>query len=259
MQKGLAAKESVERRSGPRASAARPPSSSRSRRGVDALGQRPELPPETPRKKQRKTGPPLLPAQPSAKSAQALRAQTALSPASNAVLVVDAYGQNIFGEQHLGDLLAALNRSLDAFEREGTQSAEIMLVAQAHALQAMFVNLARRAARQEQIGYVEVLTRLALKAQSQCRATIETLSLVRNPPSVSFVRQANIGSAVQVNNATPAPAPQPAHALMDEPMAPPAHLLEEKHAERLDTRAPGSTGAAHPAVAPLGAVHRSED
>jgi hypothetical protein len=33
---------------------------------------------------------------------------------------------------------------------------------------------------------------LALKAQSQCRATLETLAAIKNPQPVAFVRQANI-------------------------------------------------------------------
>jgi hypothetical protein len=37
----------------------------------------------------------------------------------------------------------------------------------------------------------EAHARLALKAQSQCRATIETLAAIKNPPVV-VARQANI-------------------------------------------------------------------
>ena len=43
--------------------------------------------------------------------------------------------------------------------------------------------------------------RLALKAQSQCRSTIEAINEIKNPSSApTFVKQANIGNAVQVNN-----------------------------------------------------------
>ena len=42
--------------------------------------------------------------------------------------------------------------------------------------------------------------RLALKAQGQCRATLETLATIKNPPVV-FARQANIAQGPQqVNN-----------------------------------------------------------
>jgi len=43
--------------------------------------------------------------------------------------------------------------------------------------------------------------RLALKAQSQCRTTLETLAVIKNPAPVAFVRQANIAHGPQqVNN-----------------------------------------------------------
>ncbi len=45
--------------------------------------------------------------------------------------------------------------------------------------------------------------RLALKAQSQCRATIESLAEIKNPRPVAFVQQANIAHGPQqVNNET---------------------------------------------------------
>src|SRR4029453_2242161 len=48
--------------------------------------------------------------------------------------------------------------------------------------------------------------RIGLRAQSQCRATSETLAALKNPASVAFVRQANIAHGPQqVNNSTHAP------------------------------------------------------
>jgi hypothetical protein len=46
--------------------------------------------------------------------------------------------------------------------------------------------------------------RLALKAQNQCRATLETLAAIKNPPVV-FTKQANINHGngnQQINNGT---------------------------------------------------------
>ena len=43
--------------------------------------------------------------------------------------------------------------------------------------------------------------RQALKAQAQCRATLEALAEIKNPRPVAFVKQANIsGGHQQVNN-----------------------------------------------------------
>ena len=78
-----------------------------------------------------------------------------------------------------------------------------MLSAQAVAFNAVFAEMARRAALNmgEHIGATESYMRPALKAQSQSRATVETLATIKNPPVV-FARQTNInnGGQQQVNN-----------------------------------------------------------
>ncbi len=54
----------------------------------------------------------------------------------------------------------------------------------------MFLELARRSGANmgEYIQAAEAYMRLALKAQAQCRATLETLANTKNPPVV-YVRQ----------------------------------------------------------------------
>jgi hypothetical protein len=79
---------------------------------------------------------------------------------------------------------------------------------------------------------VSAILRLALKAQSQCRATLETLAVIKNPPQLSFVRQANIGHAVRVNNGPPIAALPGAGENENHP----SKLLEAPHVERLDSR-----------------------
>jgi hypothetical protein len=67
-------------------------------------------------------------------------------------------------------------------------------------LDAMFNNLACRATRTDFVEPMEALLRVALMAQLQCRATLETLANIKNPTQVAFVKQANIGHNQQVNN-----------------------------------------------------------
>ena len=72
---------------------------------------------------------------------------------------------------------------------------------------AIFNELARRAALNmaEYPNATEIYLRLALKAQSQCRATLETLAAIKNPPIV-YARQANVTTGPQqVNNGMPVP------------------------------------------------------
>ena len=92
------------------------------------------------------------------------------------------------------------------------------------------------------------MTRLALKAQSQARATAETLGLLKNP--APYIRQANIAHGPQqVNNGT-----RPTHA--DNFQTEPNKLLEHQHGNHLDTGAQTATGRGHQALEAVGAVNR---
>jgi hypothetical protein len=97
---------------------------------------------------------------------------------------------------------------------------------------------------------LEGFMRMALRAQNQCRATLETLATIKNPPVV-FAKQANINQGSgnqQVNNGTPAPA---SHAQKN--IIQPNELLEVQHGgETLDTSATGTTIRKNQAVEAVG-------
>jgi hypothetical protein len=80
---------------------------------------------------------------------------------------------------------------------------EDMLMGQAVALQAMFVRLTEGAMVAENVTNYDLKLRYALRAQSQCRATLETLAAIKNPP-VIFARQVNATTGPQqINNSGP--------------------------------------------------------
>lgn len=134
-----------------------------------------------------------------------------LRPSANAAAIIAEYGKP-FGEQSVDDLIASLVVSIEGVTGGNMKRCEAMLVGQAHALQSIFMNLSRRAINQDYLKNYETYLRLALKAQGQCRATLETLAAIKNPPVV-FAKQANIANGPQqVNNGT----------------APHAHAREEK-------------------------------
>ena len=132
-------------------------------------------------------------------------------------------------------------------------SSERMLVAQATTLNAICVDLFVRAHSNlgEYIGAAETFMKLALKAQNQCRMTLETLAAIKNPPVV-YARQANFANGPQqVNNGVTS------HAAKNENA--PNELLEAKHdmGERLDGGAPGQAIGGDPAMAAVGAINRA--
>lgn len=130
-----------------------------------------------------------------------LTAQLTLKPSINGAAVIAEYGA-LFGSQDIGELAGLLANSIDKVNSGDMTKCEAMLLSQAHALQSIFVNLSRRAIGQEYLRNYEVFLKLALKAQSQSRMTLETLAAIKNPPIV-FARQANIANGhQQINNAS---------------------------------------------------------
>ncbi len=109
-----------------------------------------------------------------------------------------------YSDLSLMDMARSLRVQGEAVNAGDLSAAERLLNAQAASLNAIFNELARRAALNmgEYLHATETYMRLALKAQAQCRATIETLAEMKAPRAVAFVKQANIANGPQqVNNA----------------------------------------------------------
>lgn len=102
----------------------------------------------------------------------------------------------------LKEMVFALNDQVRQVQNGNLKNTESVLVSQAMTLNAIFTEMARRAAINmgKNLEATEAYLRLALKAQNQSRATLETLSSIKNPP-VLIAKQANITtSQQQVNN-----------------------------------------------------------
>lgn len=134
---------------------------------------------------------------------------------------------------------------------------EGMLVGQASALSSIFHECARRAALNmgQHMKATEQYMRLALKAQSQCRTTIETLAEIKNPRPVAFVKQANIANGhQQVNNGV---ASDPGPMRGEERPSAPNEILEGGNVARLDTRAPRASGGVDSTLEAVGKGNRA--
>jgi hypothetical protein len=130
-------------------------------------------------------------------------ARNLIRPTLQAAVTVAEYGK-AFGELDLPALIRSLNEQTDACNDGDMARGEAMLTAQAHTLDAIFNNLARRAINSDYMPNMDCFLKLALRAQSQCRATWEALSSIKNPPVAGYVGQANIAHGPQqVNNGVP--------------------------------------------------------
>ena len=139
------------------------------------------------------------------------------------------------------------------------QPIEGMLYRQAKTLETIFTSLARRAASNDGLKQFQVNLTLALKAQAQCRATLEALAEIKNPRPYQFVKQANMTTGPQQVNNTFAGTPQtagkasPAENFTTEPNK----LLDTDHGNYLDTRTQSQTGRVNQAAQAVGASHRA--
>lgn len=100
------------------------------------------------------------------------------------------------------DLEVQLRREAEQARKGGLSRAEAMLICQAHSLQAIFTNMAKRAALNfgEYLNAAETYMWLALKEQPQCRNTLETLAQINYPRHAAFIKQKNNAQNQQVNN-----------------------------------------------------------
>lgn len=172
---------------------------------------------------------------------KAMMAKVALRPSIRAAIATQGYAKSTFGELDLTALADELSAQITAVHKGDLYRAEAMLIAQAHTLEAIFYELARRAGLNfgEYLQAAEMYMRLALKAQNQCRATLGTLAAMKKPPaSVAFVHQANIAHGPQqVNNAL---CPETSRAR--ESKTAPNELLEATDGKRLEHSASSPAG-----------------
>ena len=181
------------------------------------------------------------------------RAKMAIRPDVGAAHVIAEFG----GPSDVAALAVQLEIGMNNLRKNDLREFEEMLSCQAHALHAIFVDASLQVKKHEWFSTSEAFMRIALKAQSNCRATIETLATIKNPPVV-FARQANIAQGPQQVNNQMMPAAEP-RAGARKPEKPQNELLEEKPHERLDTRTPGAASGADPQLATVGENDRTED
>jgi hypothetical protein len=139
--------------------------------------------------------------------------------------------------------MQVLEKTIQQIQSGDLSKIEEMYISQAVALEVMFASLARRARAQEKLLQYETHMRFALKAQNQCRATLQALVQLKQPSNTTFVKQANIAQGhQQVNN------------LAEKNITPQNELLKGNYAE-LDTGTATTPTGADTKLEALGKVH----
>lgn len=151
-----------------------------------------------------------------------------------------------------GTFTGELRASVEKLRANDFSHVEEILMCQAEALQTIFTRLAERALGSTEIPTIDLFFRYGLRAQAQCRATLETLANIKNPPAI-FARQANVTSGPQQINNGVAPA------RARESHTAPNELSGERHELRQDTRAPALASRADSPMAALGTLDGTKD
>jgi hypothetical protein len=171
------------------------------------------------------------------------RAEASLLPHVGPAAAIWSFSKEVLDLCALADALAA---DCNAIQEGDLSRLETMLYSQAQVLGAMFSSYATKMANADHINKLQVYGLLALKAQNQCRATLATLSEIKNPRAATFIRNTATNQQVNVgelkNSANSA-----------------NEVLESKPYERLDSGTPSSAVAANPKLETVGTSHRPKN
>lgn len=206
----------------------------------------------------KKTTPKKIHSAPTTRTVTLQPHEIVLSSTTLNAAVMGAWGK-FAGDVNLQALVNDLGEQTCKVQDGDMGPIEGMLFRQAKTLETMFTNLARRAAVQDNLKQFQTHLTLALKAQAQCRSTLEALAEIKNPKPVTFVKQANMAQGHQQVNNTYAIASSndgiasPGKNLQSEPNK----LLEADHGQRMDIGTPRATGKVNQTVAAMEPVHRS--
>ena len=186
-------------------------------------------------------------------TADATIAKKLTNPKVTAVMVMRELAP-LLKQQDINEVIVALNDEVSEVVNGRMTRPEEMLVTQAHTLDMLFSTLAQRSITNMNGGFLpaaDTYMRLAMKAQSQCRSTLEALSEIKNPRTATFIKQQNVAGQQQVNNGQ-----SPAQ---EKNITPTNELLEHQHGERLDTGTAATPSAVNPKLATVAAINRAKN
>jgi hypothetical protein len=185
------------------------------------------------------------------KDGDAAIARVRMHPVFGAASTV-RYFEKPLAEHNFVALVDELTSHVEAIKAGNMNRPETMLLMQAHTLDVIFNSLVQRAGANvgNNIEYAERCLRMGLRAQMQCRATLETLAEIKSPKSAIFAKQANVGQNVQVNNRNPDNSTRAREKDLDRSN----ELLKESPNATLDTGRTGTASGNDPQLEAVGAI-----
>ena len=187
-------------------------------------------------------------------SKESLEVEQAINPFIRSTLTLREFSKGLHAENIPLDLTESVDM-MKAYAQSISQGnlrpAEEMLATQFNVLDVIFHQLALRASVSTSPKSRQIYLTMALKAQNQSRATIQTLSEIKFPKTLALVEQANIvqqqvhRTSITVKDSNNLKTPN--------------ELLELKNEKRLDNREKIETVDNHPEMEALEDFYRTED
>lgn len=179
-------------------------------------------------------------------------AETLIRPTVQAARTIKAFEPT---EMDLGALIGSLVDQTNLASGGDMKRMEALLVNQAHALDTVFGYYMRKARDSQYLEHLKIYANLGLRAQSQCRASVEALAEIKNPrPYI----QNNKAQYQQVNNGVRMGKEKPlAHGEENPKTA--NKLLEDNTHEWMDTGTQSTASGTDKDLEALGTKHRPED
>ena len=128
-------------------------------------------------------------------------AKVAVSPemASQRIVAATERSKGLYQYLDTPQLMTVLKAESERLSGGKSEDLGPILANQTLSLQSIFARLAERALDQNSMSNIEGFMRLALRAQSQCRATVEALTALNRRTKI-VAQQANFGGIQQINN-----------------------------------------------------------
>ena len=188
-------------------------------------------------------------------------AEIGLSPCAANAHTAAMFAQGAFGVIGIGEAVAVMRAKAVKTGSGDLSELEATLTAQAVTLDAVFNEMARRAAMNmgQHLDATEKYMRLALKAQGQCRATAETLAEIKFPRSATFIKQTNIAGQQQVNNGQAGIESSTHAGAPEKTINPTNELISEQANATLDTAGAGTASRLDSGLEAVGAINRTKD
>lgn len=174
-------------------------------------------------------------------------AKRLLEPAVQSAIAIECL-DDVYSVKYLTRELESQNKLL---EQGSMERANDILLAQAHSLNALSSYMIRKGHSSDYIDHLKTYFNIALKAQNQCRMTLETLAEIKNPKPYI---QNNRAQYQQINNGEQAPHAQEKTKTTNE-------LLTDgsNDYETMDTRGASETGETDKEMEAVGTKHRGKE